>query len=68
MRQVCINKGTGALVFDITPVCAYSVLRENFLDEKESFGMLYYAEVETFEQELHSEIEKIIVTEKLINN
>ncbi len=36
MRQVCINKGTGALVFDITPVCAYSVLRENFLDEEES--------------------------------
>lgn len=32
---------------------------------KESFGMLYFARIQTFEPELHSEIEKIILTEEL---
>ncbi len=30
--------------------------------------MLFFAEIKTFEKELHSEIEKIIITEDLINN
>ncbi len=32
---------------------------------EESFGMLYYADVKTFEAELHSEIERIILTKEL---
>lgn len=32
---------------------------------EESFGMLYFARIESFEPELHSEIEKIILTEEL---
>lgn len=55
---------TGAVDFDIKPVCVYSVLRDNS-DGQESFGMLYYADIRLFEKELHSEIEKIIITENL---
>ena len=62
---------TGAIDFEIKPVCVYSVLRgdeeKNSLQE-ESFGMLYVAEIKEFEGELHSEIEKIIITEKYPDN
>lgn len=57
---------TGALEYSLQPVCVYSVAApENDVGE-ESFGMLYYAEVLTFEEELHSEIEKILITESLV--
>lgn len=56
---------TGALVFHIQPIGVYSVVREG---EEESFGMFYYAEIEEFEKELHSEIEEIIITEELPEN
>lgn len=53
---------TGALIFNIQPIGVYSVVREG---EEESFGMFYYAEIEEFEKELHSEIEEIIITEEM---
>ena len=56
---------TGALDFDITPVCVYSVTAPDNFDGKESFGMLYYADIYLFEKELHSEIEKISIMEGL---
>lgn len=59
---------TGARSFEIKPICVYSVVREAGVDEGipgESFGMLYYAEIFDFESELHSEIEKIFITDKL---
>lgn len=56
---------TGALEFDIEPVCVYSVTAANNFDGQESFGMLYYADIRTFEGELHSEIEKIVLMEEL---
>lgn len=56
---------TGAVKFDIEPVCVYSVTEENAADKKETFGMLYYAQISEFEPELHSEIEKIIVSDEL---
>ncbi len=37
-------------------------------DGKETFGLFYYAEIREFEKELHSEIEKIIITDKLPEN
>lgn len=55
---------TGAVDFDIKPICVYSVIRDGNFDE-ESMGMLYYAEIKSFEKELHSEIEKIVITDKL---
>lgn len=54
---------TGAIDFDITPVCVYSVTAPDNFNGEETFGMLYFAEIRSFETELHSEIEKIILTD-----
>jgi len=53
---------TVALTYSITPISVYSVTEINQVNgkEEETFGMLYYAQIETFEKELHSEIEKIV--------
>ena len=59
---------TGATEFDIKPVCVYSVIAEDNYDGEETFGMLYYADIKSFEPELHSEIEKIIITEDLVSD
>ena len=40
-------------------------MMENIKDE--TFGMLFFAEVFSF-QEIHSEIEKILITDNLIEN
>lgn len=56
---------TGALEFHIEPVCVYSVTAPDNFDGEESFGMLFFAEVQRFEAELHSEIEKITIMEGL---
>lgn len=56
---------TGAIDFDIRPVCVYSVTAQDNFDGEETFGMLYCADIKTFEKELHSEIEKIVITDKL---
>ncbi len=58
---------TGATDFDLFPVCVYSVAAayDNGKEEEETMGMLYTAEVREFETELHSEIEKILITEEL---
>ena len=61
---------TGAVEFDVKPICVYSVkgkTRVNDNDEDESFGMLFIADVFSF-TEIHSEIEKIIITDTLIEN
>ena len=59
---------TGALDFEIKPICVYSVTRTDDDCETETFGMLYFADIKRFEGELHSEIEKIIITDKLPEN
>lgn len=56
---------TGALEFDMEPICVYSVTAPNNFDGKESFGMLFFADIKCFEAELHSEIEKIVITSEL---
>ena len=56
---------TGATEYEITPVCVYSVQKDS---GQETFGMLYYAEVTSFEAELHSEIEQIILKSDLVEN
>ena len=47
---------TGAVGFTLTPVCAYAI---------DNFGMLYYAEINEFEPELHFEIAEVIVSDEL---
>ena len=59
---------TGAVQFSLTPVCIYSVTAKDNFDGAETFGKLYFAEVQEFESELHNEIEKIIFTEEKISN
>ena len=54
---------TGAVDFDLAPVCVYSVRREDKFGGEESFGMLYYGEIREFEGELHREIEKIVIAD-----
>lgn len=56
---------TGALDFEIKPVCVYSVTRSEYPDRGESFGMLFFADIQSFEAELHSEIEKIAIMDEL---
>ena len=65
-----LKEETGAVEFDIKPICVYSVkgktrVHENLIDE--TFGMLYIADIVSFE-ELHSEIEKILITDELVDN
>ena len=52
---------TGAIDFRIWKIGAYSVTDKNRVNEsgEETFGMLFYAEIETAEDELHSEIESV---------
>ncbi|MDE6751502.1 MAG: NUDIX domain-containing protein [Eubacterium sp.] len=59
---------TGATEFTIKPICVYSVTTDKNFNGKETFGMLYYAEITDFEKELHSEIERIILTDELVDN
>ena len=65
-----LREETGAVEFDIKPVCVYSVkgkTRVNENTEDDSFGMLFIADVFSFE-ELHSEIEKILITDTLVED
>lgn len=65
-----LREETGAVVFDIKPICVYSVkgcVRANEIVADETFGMLYVADIVSFE-ELHYEIEKILITDTLVDN
>lgn len=62
-----LHEETGAIDFDLAPVCVYSVTAPDNFNGEETFGMLYYAEIRSFETELHSEIEKIIITDKSVD-
>lgn len=56
---------TGAIDFEIIPICVYSVISEDNFNGEESYGMLYYANVKKLEIELHSEIAKIVISGNL---
>ena len=61
---------TGAVDFKIQPICVYSVKGKTRVNENvddETFGMLCIADIFSFE-ELHSEIEKILITDTLVDN
>lgn len=63
-----LKEETGAVDFTITPVCVYSVTEK--CPERgctETFGMLFYADIFSFE-EIHSEIEKIILCDDPVDN
>lgn len=56
---------TGALDFKIEPICVYSVTAEDNFNGQETFGMLFFADIFSFEKELHSEIESICLLDVL---
>lgn len=62
-----LKEETGAIDFGINPVCVYSVTGKNRVNEtgEETYGMLYYADIKTFEDDLHSEMEKVVLFDTL---
>ena len=60
-----LREETGAIDFTLKPICAYSVTEPEVFHRKETFGMLFKAEISSFAPELHSEMEKIIITDCL---
>ena len=63
-----LREETGAIDFNIKPICVYSVKGKTRVNESdESYGMLYVADIYSFE-EIHSEIEKIIFTDELVDD
>lgn len=65
-----LREETGAVDFDIKPVYIYSVTGKNRVNEtgEETYGMLYYADIKTFEADLHCEMEKVILSDALPDN
>ena len=65
-----LREETGAVEFDIKPICVYSVkgkTRVNENEDEESFGMLFVANIFSF-GEINSEIEKILITDTLVKD
>ena len=62
-----LKEETGALEFSITPICVYSVTGKNRVNDtgEETYGMLYFADITEFEEELHSEMEKAVLLDEL---
>ena len=58
---------TGAIDFDLKPICVYSVIEKDNFDGEETFGLLCYADIKSF-GEINSEIERIIITDELPTN
>ena len=56
---------TGAIKYSIKPICVYSVTAPDNFNGIETFGGLYYADIEELEAELHSEIEKVYLLDEL---
>lgn len=56
---------TGAIDYSIKPICVYSVTEPDNFNGVETFGKLYFADITTFEAELHSKIEKIELFDEL---
>ena len=59
---------TGATDYVLKRICVYSVTAPDNFNGEKAFGMLYFADIFSFEKELHSEIEKIMITDRLIND
>ena len=65
-----LQEETGVVVYDIKPICIYSLkgrISETKNITNEAFGMLYFADIFSFE-DFQSEIEKIVITDTLVEN
>ena len=50
---------TGAIKYTLSPICVYSVIGKNRVNQtgEETYGMLFFADIQSFESDLHSEME-----------
>jgi len=58
---------TGAVKFSLTPVCIYSVVRED-AEQSETFGQLFYSEVETLDSQLLFETAEVKLFDDIPDN
>ena len=65
-----LQEETGAVKYEIKPICVYSVIGKTRVNDtgEETFGKLYFAEITEFAKELHSEMEKVILMDELPEN
>lgn len=65
-----LQEETGAVKYEIKPICVYSVIGKTRVNDtgEETFGMLYFAEINEFAKELHSEMEKVVLMDELPEN
>ncbi len=65
-----LKEETSALDFTVSPICVYSVTGKNKVNKtgEETYGMLFFADIKSFENELHSEMEKVLITDTLVDN
>lgn len=65
-----LQEETGAVKFEIKPVCVYSVTGKNRVNDtgEKTFGLLCFAEIIEFAKELHSEMEKVVLMDELPEN
>ena len=65
-----LQEETGAVKFDLEPLCVYSVTGKTNVNEsgEESFGLLCFAEIMEFSGKLENEIEKVELMDELPEN
>ena len=65
-----LQEETGAIQFDMKPICVYSVTGKNRVNDtgEETYGLLCFAEITEFDKELHSEMEKVVLLDGLPEN
>lgn len=65
-----LQEETGAVKFDIKPLCVYSVTGKTRVNEtgEETFGLLCFAEIREFSGRLESEMEKVELMKELPEN
>lgn len=65
-----LQEETGAVRFEIKPLCVYSVTEKTNVNEtgEETFGLLCFAEIMEFSGKLESEIEKVELMDELPEN
>ena len=65
-----LQEETGAVKFEIKPICVFSVTCKTRVNNtgEETFGLLCFAEITEFAKELHSEMEKVVLMDKLLEN
>ena len=69
LKESC-RKNTGAVRFEIKPICVYLVTGKNRVNDTgdETFGLLCFAQTTEFVKELHSEMEKVVLMDELPEN